>query len=174
MIHHFLLCLSDCEMSIFRNHANVAFFTSLARRGSGFSCLEPLEKLREWQWDFWTRVYKDNLGVLWGFPAGASGKKLCLPVQETQEASVWSLGWEDPLWESMETHSSILAWKIPCTVEPGGLQSTRVQRVRPNWAPYVFYLKPERRLYQLESDQVTYNKETKITVFLKNRNLFSF
>ena len=47
MIHHFLLCLSDCEMSIFRNRANVAFFISLERKGSGFSYLEPLEKLRK-------------------------------------------------------------------------------------------------------------------------------
>ena len=45
----------------------------------------------------------------------------CLPtVQETQ---VRSLGWEDPLEKEMATHSSILAWKIPWTEEPGGLQS---------------------------------------------------
>ena len=37
---------------------------------------------------------------------------------------VQSLGWEDPLEKEMETHSSILAWKIPWTEEPGGLQST--------------------------------------------------
>ena len=41
-------------------------------------------------------------------------------VQETQ---VWSLGWEDPLEKEMATHSSILAWKISWTEEPGGLQS---------------------------------------------------
>ena len=40
-----------------------------------------------------------------------------------QETLVWSLGWEDPLEEGMETHSSILAWRIPWTEEPGGLQS---------------------------------------------------
>ena len=40
------------------------------------------------------------------------------------------LGQEDPLEEGMETHSSILAWRIPWTQEPGGLQSTRSQRVR--------------------------------------------
>ena len=37
---------------------------------------------------------------------------------------VRSLGWEDPLKEGMATHSSILAWRIPWTEEPGGLQST--------------------------------------------------
>ena len=36
---------------------------------------------------------------------------------------VLSLGWEDPLEEEMETHSSILAWEIPWTENPGGLQS---------------------------------------------------
>ena len=42
----------------------------------------------------------------------------------TQETRVWSLGWEDPLEKEMVTHSSILAWKIPRTEEPGGLQHT--------------------------------------------------
>ena len=42
-------------------------------------------------------------------------------MQETQETQVQSLGWEDPLEEEMVTHSSILAWKIPRTEEPGGL-----------------------------------------------------
>jgi len=40
------------------------------------------------------------------------------------------LGWEDPLEEGMAIHSSILAWRIPWTEEPGRLQSTGLQRVR--------------------------------------------
>ena len=44
-------------------------------------------------------------------------------MQETQETQVQSPGWEDPLEEKMANHSSILAWKIPWTEEPGGLQS---------------------------------------------------
>ena len=44
-------------------------------------------------------------------------------MQETQETWVRSLGWEDPLEEGVATHSGILAWKIPWTKEPGGLQS---------------------------------------------------
>ena len=44
--------------------------------------------------------------------------------------AVQSLGREDPLEEGMATHSSILAWRIPWTEEPGGLQSTGSQRVR--------------------------------------------
>ena len=41
-----------------------------------------------------------------------------------------SLGWEDPLEEEMEEYSSILAWKIPWTEDPGGLQTMGLQRVR--------------------------------------------
>ena len=43
-------------------------------------------------------------------------------IQETQETWVPSLGWEDPLEEEMAPNSSILAWRIPRTEEPGGLQ----------------------------------------------------
>ena len=43
------------------------------------------------------------------------------------ESWVQSLGWEDPLEEEMATHSSILAWRIPWTEEPGGLQSMGLQ-----------------------------------------------
>ena len=46
-----------------------------------------------------------------------------------QETQVQSLGWEDPLEKEMTTHSSILAWKIPWTEEPCGLQSMGLQRV---------------------------------------------
>ena len=47
-------------------------------------------------------------------------------IQETQ---VQSLGQEDPLEKGMATHSSMLAWRIPWTEEPGELQSMEVQRV---------------------------------------------
>ena len=50
----------------------------------------------------------------------------------TQETQVPSLGWEDPLEEEMATHSRILAWEIPWTEEPGGLQSMGSQRVGHN------------------------------------------
>ena len=46
---------------------------------------------------------------------------------------VRSLGWEDPLEKGMATHSSILAWKIPWTEEPGGLQSMGSQSVGHDW-----------------------------------------
>ena len=51
-------------------------------------------------------------------------------MQETQETWVRSLGGEDPLEEEMATHSSILAWKIPWTEEPGVLQSMGMQKSR--------------------------------------------
>ena len=47
-----------------------------------------------------------------------------------QKTWVRSLGWEDPLEKEMATHSSVLAWKIPWTEEPGRLQSMGSQRVR--------------------------------------------
>ena len=51
-----------------------------------------------------------------------------------QETWVQSLGWEDPLEEGMATHSSILAWRIPQTEEPGSLWPTVSQRIGLNWA----------------------------------------
>ena len=50
-------------------------------------------------------------------------------MQEMQEMWVQSLGREDPLEKEMATHFSILAWEIPWTEEPGGLESTGLQRV---------------------------------------------
>ena len=53
------------------------------------------------------------------FPGGSVVKNL----PEVQEMRVRSVGQEDPLEKGMATHSSILAWRIPWTEEPGGLQS---------------------------------------------------
>ena len=49
-----------------------------------------------------------------------------------RETWVRSLGWEDPLEKEMATHSSPLAWKIPWTEKPGGLQSMGSQRIEHN------------------------------------------
>ena len=51
-------------------------------------------------------------------------------MQEMQETPVRSLGQEDPLEEGMATHSTILAWRIPWTEEPGGLRYMGSQRIR--------------------------------------------
>ena len=53
-------------------------------------------------------------------------------MQEMQETWVQSLGQEEPLEEGMATHSSVLAWSIPRTEEPGGIQSIVLQRVEHN------------------------------------------
>ena len=55
-------------------------------------------------------------------------------MQEMKETGVRSLGWEDPLEEGMATPSSILAWRITWTEEPGGLQSIASHRVGHNWS----------------------------------------
>ena len=61
-----------------------------------------------------------------------------LPI--VQETWVWSLGWDDPLEKEMATHSSILAWKISWTEEPGELQSIGLQRVEHDWATNTYLL----------------------------------
>ena len=63
-----------------------------------------------------------------GFPGGSEVKH----PPAMQEMQVQFLGQEDPLEKEMATHSSILAWEIPWTEEPGGLQSMVLQRVRHN------------------------------------------
>ena len=62
-------------------------------------------------------------------PRWLSGKRILLPMRETQEMLVPSLGGEDPLEGEMATHSSILLQKIPWTEEAGGLHSMGLQRV---------------------------------------------
>ena len=64
-----------------------------------------------------------------GFPAGSAVKNLPV-MQELQETWVQFLSQEDSLEEGMVAHSSILAWRIPRTEEPGRLQSIGSQRVR--------------------------------------------
>ena len=61
----------------------------------------------------------------------------CLPTM--WETGVRSLGRKDPLEKEMATHSSILAWKIPWTEDPGRLQSMGSQKVRHDWVHFLFY-----------------------------------
>ena len=81
---------------------------------------------------------KQTLGVWefsWdlGFPGSASGKEPACHCRR-YETGVWSLGWENPLEEGTTTHSNILAWRIPWTEEPGGLQSMGSQsQTRLKW-----------------------------------------
>jgi len=64
-----------------------------------------------------------------GFPGGASGKEPACQCKGYKRQRVSSLGREDPPEEGMATHSSILAWRIPWRVKPGGLQSIESQRI---------------------------------------------
>ena len=53
-------------------------------------------------------------------------------MEEVQETQVWSLGQEDPVEKEMATHSSILAWEILWTEEPGRLQSNTTEQLNNN------------------------------------------
>ena len=78
--------------------------------------------------DEWSCV--PSLLFTWGQTMGASLVAQRLKhLPAVRETWVRSLGWEDLLEKGMATHSSILAWRIPWTEEPGGLQSTGSQRV---------------------------------------------
>ena len=72
----------------------------------------------------------EKLNTSWPSRASlmAQCQRICLTMQETQEMQVRSLGWEDPLEESMATHSSILAWELPWTEEPGRLESMGLKK----------------------------------------------
>ena len=67
----------------------------------------------------------------WGFPGGSEVNNLPV-MQKTQDTQVQSLCREDSLEEGVATNSSILAWRILRTEEPGGLQSMGLQRVGHN------------------------------------------
>ena len=67
-----------------------------------------------------------------GFPGGISGKEPAYQCRRHKVVQVWSLDGEDSLEKEMATHSSILAWRIPWTEEPGGLQSIGSPRVGHN------------------------------------------
>ena len=61
-------------------------------------------------------------------PSGFPGDSVVKNLPDNAKDSVWSLGCEDALEKEMATHSSILAWEIPWTEEPGGLQSMGLQK----------------------------------------------
>ena len=85
-----------------------------------------------------------ELGLTSGLLPGEAGRDLVDSTREgpslaaqtvknlpaVQETGVRSLGWEDALEKEMAAHSSILAWRIPWTEEPDGLQATGSQNVR--------------------------------------------
>ena len=93
---------------------------------------------------FYITIWESAMAPTFGLPKWHSSKELSVNA-ETQEMWVRSLSWEDPLEEEMATHSSILAWRIPWTVEPGGLrlmQSQSWTRLSPHAhiGAYDFYI----------------------------------
>ena len=91
-------------------------------------------------WQLWSSGFPPGKSLL--KPSKAVGRVYCASLvtemvknlPEMQEIQVQSPGWKDPLEDGMATHSSILAWRSPCTEEPGGLQPMVSQRVRHGWA----------------------------------------
>ena len=88
------------------------------------------------------RRWKRPIFLDLSFESPSGWAPLLAPTVKTlpamQETQVQSLGGEDPLEREMATHSSILAWIIPRTEEPGRLQSTGLQRVRDDWVTKIF------------------------------------
>ena len=91
--------------------------------------IAPRNTLSHTQIKFYSK-YLDN--VLWSrhlkfiitsMCGGFLIAQIVKTLPEMQEIQVWSLGQEDPLEKGMRTHSSILAWRIPWTEKPGGIQS---------------------------------------------------
>ena len=84
-----------------------------------------------------------------------------------QETWVWSLGQEDPLEKGMAIHSSILAWRIPWTEEPGSLWPRGSQRVRHDWVTnidfFTFFLKSKMLYWQVVSHE---NKHRVYNIFV--------
>ena len=79
--------------------------------------------------------------MLWnnlGFPDGASGQEAVCSAGDLLRDLSSILGWEDSLEEGMATHSTVLAWIIPWTEEPGRLQSIVLHRVGHNWSDLAY------------------------------------
>ena len=86
-----------------------------------------------------------------GFPGGSAGKKSVCNMGDLGSIP----GSEDPLEKEMAAHSSILAWGIPGTEEPGGLQSMGLQRIRQDWATDAFTLLPVVTVLWVRSSELT-------------------
>ena len=103
------------------------------RGGKGFVLMGRAmlsKSLIQFSVDGWSCV--PSLLFPWVQTMGKTSTMVALMVKHMpamRETQVRSLGWEDPLEEEMATHSSTLAWRIPWTEEPDGLQPTGFQRV---------------------------------------------
>ena len=91
------------------------------------NCETKTSLLKILEWEF--RIFVRMFAKFWASLVTQTVKNL--PAM--QETKVLPLGQEDPLEKGMATHSSILAWRLPWTEEPGGPQPIGLQRVRHDW-----------------------------------------
>ena len=87
-----------------------------------------------------------------------------------QKTRVWSLVQEDPLEKRMATHSSILAWRIPWTEEPGGVQFMSMPRVGHNWATNTFTFNVRFNIMDIFLVSAAYKLMHMDFYYLNNRN----
>ena len=120
-----------------KNNLNIKFGCYLLKEWEGIVVSKGLQSFwyntvlfSENECEWWAQAicsyYLEWCTLFMGFPGGSAFKNL----PEVQEMLVRSLGQGDPLEEGMATQSSILAWRIPWTEEPGGLQCMGPQTVR--------------------------------------------
>ena len=86
----------------------------------------------------WSYLSCENVKIyiVFWLPWWLSRWRICLPCMSHRRPGFDPWDQEDPLEEGMATHSSVLAWRIPWTEEPGALQSTESQRVRHDWSDW--------------------------------------
>ena len=102
---------------------------------------------------------EDRLLYILAWPGASLVAQMVKNLPQVQEIWVQSLGWEDPLEKGMATHSSFLAWKIPWTEEPGGLQSVGSQRVRQSWAANTFTFTCPKKHEEITKNHQTFERE---------------
>ena len=128
---------TECQKSRVNRKWNVPLFSAICPATPRPSfCLICLE-FKEWDFHLIMCFISSNLSKK-SLSNGSDGKESACNDGDTSSIP----GWEDPLQKGMATHSSILAWWIPWTEEPGGLQSMESQRVGHDWATSLHFTKP--------------------------------
>ena len=107
-----------------------------------YSCLENSMDRGAWQ------ATVHGLAKSWTFWGASLVAQMVKNPPAMQETQVWFLGQEDPLEKGTATHTSILAWRIPQTEKPGGLQSMGLQRVGHDWWLTLSHSQPSQGISQ--------------------------
>ena len=108
---------------VYRLHTHTHTHTHTYIYSIAINQSEKNNPIKNWQ-NIWTNILQKGIS-----PVAHTIKNL----PAVQETCVRSLGQEDPLEKGMASYSSILAWRIPWTEEPGGLQSMGLQRIGHDW-----------------------------------------